>query len=299
VRALVDHGHKVIGITRSAPSAARFTDLWARAVVADVLDSESLRSATLSIKADAVIHQMTALSRPPIRHRDMKPTNKLRTQGTRNLMELARTVGATRFITQSFMGGYGYGDHGDTVLTEDHPFAPPGRSPGLERTIAAMRFAEDQVLTSPDLEGIAMRYGLFYGPGLPLDNILKMMRRRQFPIQRDGGGVLSCIYVPDAAAATVAALENGRAGRAYNVSDDEPVPFGTFISAVAATFGTPPPPRVPGWMLRLAPYAYAAINSTIQLSNRRAKGEIGWTLSAPNYREGLRLTREQYDRLPD
>jgi nucleoside-diphosphate-sugar epimerase len=298
VRALVDHGHEVIGITRSAPSAARSTDLWARAVVADVLDSDSLRSATLSIKADAVIHQMTALSRPPIRHRDMKPTNELRTQGTRNLMELARTVGATRFITQSFMGGYGYGSHGD-VLTEDHPFGPRGRSAGLERTIAAMRFAEDQVLNSPDFEGMAMRYALFYGPGRPLDTMLKMMRRRQFPIPRDGGGVLSCIYVPDAAAATVAALENGRAGRAYNVSDDEPVPFGTFISAVAATFGAPPPPRVPGWMFRLAPYASAAINSTIRLSNRRAKDELGWTLTAPNYRDGLRLTREQYNGLPD
>jgi nucleoside-diphosphate-sugar epimerase len=238
------------------------------------------------------------LSRPPIRHRDMKRTNELRTQGTRNLMELARTVGATRFLTQSFMGGYGYGDHGD-VLTEDHPFGPRGRSPGLERTIAALRFDESQVLNSTDLQGMAMRYGLFYGPGRPLDTILKMMRRRQFPIPSEGGGVLSWIYVPDAAAATVAALENGRAGRAYNVSDDEPVPFGTFISAVAAIFGTPPPPRVPGWMFRLAPYAYAAINSTIRLSNRRAKEELAWRLTAPTYREGLRLTREQYDRPPD
>jgi nucleoside-diphosphate-sugar epimerase len=214
-------------------------------------------------------------------------------------MELARTVGATRFITQSFMGGYGYGDHGDAVLTEDHPFGPRGRSAGLERTIAAMRFAEDQVLNSSDLQGMAMRYGLFYGPGRPLDTMLKMLRRRQFPVPRDGGGVLSCVYVADAAAVTVAALEHGRAGRAYNVSDDEPVRFGTFASAIATTFGTPPPPRVPNWMLRLAPYASAAINSTIRLSNRRAREELGWTPIAPNYRDGLRLTRDQYDGLPD
>jgi hypothetical protein len=111
----------------------------------------------------------------------MKPTNELRTQGTRNLMELARTVGATRFITQSFLGGYGYGDHGDAVLTEDHPFGPRGRSAGLEPTIAAMRSAEDQVLNSPDLQGMAMRYGLFYGPGRPLDTMLKMVRVGSFP----------------------------------------------------------------------------------------------------------------------
>jgi nucleoside-diphosphate-sugar epimerase len=112
--------------------------------------------------------------------------------------------------------------------------------------------------------------------------------------------VLSWIYISDAAAVTVAALENDRAGRAYNVGDDEPVPFGTFISAVAATFGTPPPLRVYRcWVLRVAPYASAAINSAIRLSNRRAKEELGWMLTAPNYREGLRLTREQYERLPD
>jgi hypothetical protein len=73
--------------------------------VADVLDSESLRSATFSIKADAVIQQMTALSRPPIRHRDMKPANELLTQGTQNLMELARTVGATRLSPNRLWAG--------------------------------------------------------------------------------------------------------------------------------------------------------------------------------------------------
>ena len=111
--------------------------------------------------------------------------------------------------------------------------------------------------------------------------MLKLLRRRQLPIPRDGGGSLSYVYVPDAASATVAALERGGPGQAYNVCDDEPVRWGTFISAVARTFGTPPPLRVPAWMLRAAPYAYAVMTSTIRLSNQRANDELNWLPGAP------------------
>jgi len=193
VLALIDHGHEVIGLTRSARSAAENSDLWSGAIVADALDAESLRSAARPIKADAVIHQMTALTRPPIRYRDLNQTNDLRIRGTRHLLELATAVGATRFVTQSFLGGYGYGDHGEAVLIEDNQFAPPGRSAGLERAMAAMRSGEQQVLTSADVQGVALRYGLFYGPGRPLDAMLKLLRRRQLPIPRDRGGSLSYV----------------------------------------------------------------------------------------------------------
>jgi hypothetical protein len=71
---------------------------------------------------------------------------------------------ATRFVTQSFMGRlwlWGI----TVVLTEDHPFGPRGRSAGLERTIAAMRFAEDQVLNSPDLQQPPSQRGTRRDPG--------------------------------------------------------------------------------------------------------------------------------------
>ncbi len=158
VRALIDHGHEVIGLTRSARSAAENSDLWAGAIVADALDPESLRSAARPIRADAVIHQMTALARPPILYRDLNQTNDLRIRGTRHLLELAMAVGATRFVTQSFLGGYGYGDHGEAILTEDNQFAPPGRSAGLERAMAAMRAVNSRC--SPRRMSRAWRYGL-------------------------------------------------------------------------------------------------------------------------------------------
>ena len=63
------------------------------------------------------------------------------------MLAAARVVGARRFVTQSFLTGYGYGDWGDKVLTEDDPFAPPGRA-GFEQHLAALRSTERQTLTA-------------------------------------------------------------------------------------------------------------------------------------------------------
>ena len=95
------------------------------------------------------------------------------------------------------------------------------------------------------------------------------------------------IYVEDAAAATVAALEGGRPGEAYNVVDDEPVAWGEFFGALAKAFGTPPPREVPSWIFRFVPYAGAMIMGAHRLSNAKAKRELGWGPIAPTYREGI------------
>ena len=73
-----------------------------------------------------------------------------------------------------------------------------------------------------------LRYGGFYGPGhdaqrRPGGRHSVAIRKRQFPVVGDGGGVWSFIHVDDAAAATVLAVERGGRG-IYNVVDDEPAP---------------------------------------------------------------------------
>jgi nucleoside-diphosphate-sugar epimerase len=114
-----------------------------------------------------------------------------------------------------------------------------------------------------------------------------MLRRRRLPVPPGGGGITSLIYVEDAAAATVAALERGRSGEAYNVADDEPVRWGEFFGALAKTFGAPPPREVPRWVFRFMPYARAMMLGDHRISNAKAKRELLWTPSAPTYREGI------------
>ena len=286
MRALIANGHEVIGLGRTPGKRDELLELGARPLIADVMDRAALLNAVDGLGADAVLHEMTALKKIPTRHRDMAATDALRIQGTANLLAAARLMGARRFVTQSFFMGYGYGDWGDKVLTEDDPFAPPGRDK-FEQDLAAMRSTERQTFTADGIEGIALRYGSLYGPGGATEPIIEMLRRRRLPVPPGGGGITSLIYVEDAAVATVAALERGRSGEAYNVADDEPVRWGEFFGALAKAFGAPPPREVPRWVFRFKPYARAMMLGDHRISNAKAKRELSWTPSAPIYRDGI------------
>jgi nucleoside-diphosphate-sugar epimerase len=286
-RQLIAAGHEVVGITRSRPNAERLRDAGAEAVVADVMDRENLLTAVRDVRADAVMHQLTALGTTKMREA-MQGTNNLRTTGTAHLLAAARAVGAHRFLTQSIVLGYGYRDHGPHVITEDDPFAEP--APGqFGDAIAAMRSNEEQVLSADEMEGIALRYGLFYGQDNFIRMIMNLVRKRRLPVPSSGGGYANFIYLEDAAAATVAALEKGRAGQAYNIVDDEPVRWADFLDALAAELGARRPWRVPGWLLRAIPYVHALMNTSMRVSNAKARRELGWAPAVSTYRDGIPL----------
>ena len=281
-RQLLAHGHEVLGLTRQAAGAGRLAALGARPVVADALDRDGLLRAVDRLSADAVIHELTALRKPPLRHGGMAPTNRLRTEGTANLLAAAEALGARRFLTQSIVLGYGYYDHGARLLTEHDPFGRPAGN-RTDPHLAAMRSTERQAFTAP--EGIALRYGLLYGGDA--ERVRPLLARPRLPVAK--GGVLGWIHHEDAAAATVAALEHGRAGQAYNLVDDLPATWEEVYTAMAEAFGAPPPRRLPGWLLRLAaPYVAAfAVGTSMRVSNAKAKRELGWRPRFPTYGEGV------------
>jgi nucleoside-diphosphate-sugar epimerase len=287
-------GHDILAIHRSPQGRDRLAAAGAVPLRVDVLDRPALLRAVDGQRADAVISELTALKKTPLAHRNMRATNILRTEGTGNLVAAAAQVGARRFITQSMVFGYGYGDWQGRVLTEADPFGPPGRG-RFEEHIAAMRENEKQVLAAPGLEGIALRYGLFYGPGPAGDTLIDGLRKRRLPVI-SRAGVLPWVYIDDAASATVAALERGTAGQAYNITDDEPVSLPGLLTAMAAAVGAPKPRVVPGWLLLATPYARAAMTGGLRVSNARAARELGWTLEAPTYRDGVARLARQYAR---
>jgi nucleoside-diphosphate-sugar epimerase len=284
---LIAAGHQVVGITRSQANAERLRTAGAQAVVADVMDRENLLAAVRDVRADAVIHQLTALGTTKMREA-MQGTNALRTTGTAHQLAAARAVGARRFLTQSIVFGYGYRDHGPHVITEDDPFAEPVPGP-LGPAIAAMRSTEEQVFTADEMEGIALRYGAFYGQDSFTRMITNLVRKRRLPVPSSGGGFVDFIYLEDAAAATVAALEKGRAGQAYNIVDDEPVRWADYLDALAAELGVRRPWRVPTWMLRPIPYLHTIMTTSMRVSNAKARRELGWAPTVSSYREGIPL----------
>ena len=298
VRRLIAAGHEVTGITRTEAGASLLWDLGAASVIVDVLNRDALLRALDGKHADAVMHELTALKKMPMRHRDLEMTNRLRVQGTTNLLAAADLVGARRFVTQSFYAGYGF-DDGRRLFTERDEFAPAGGGK-FGAVWQAVRSTEQQVLEAPGIDGIALRYGGFYGPD-SLGMILDVLRKRQFPLPRDGGAYSSFVYIDDAASATVAALERSKPDQVYNIVDDEPARWGDLVGALVAAFDLPKPIRLPGALIRaMAPVVGTMMTrQSLRLSNAKAKAELGWRPMVPTYREGIALLVNELARTQD
>lgn len=269
-RALLASGHEVLGLARSARAAETVTRLGARPVPADALDLPGLLQALDGVQADAVVHELTALKRPRLRLGDNDPNNLLRVRGTANLLAAARVLGATRFLTQSLIFGYGYRDHGSKVLTERDSFGV--LTGGMaDFVVKGLRSTEEQVLTAEWIEGIALRYGIFTGPGTWFDPA-----RVRLPVPTSGGAVTSWTDVEQAAAATVAALHRGRAGQPYNIVDDHPVSWGQKAAEFAAQGAKVY--RLPSWLIGRIPYVGTMmLKTSLRVSNTKAREELGWT----------------------
>jgi nucleoside-diphosphate-sugar epimerase len=292
VRLLRHAGHEVVALHRAPEGRARLAKEGAIPVQADVLDRPGLTHALADHWADAIISELTALKKIPLRHADMAATNRLRVEGTANLLAAAQQLGARRFITQSMVLGYGFGDWGGRVLTEADPFAPPGNG-RFEAHLAALRANEQQVLGAPHLDGIALRYGQFYGPGPASDTLVAALCRRRLPVTR-ASGAAPWVNIDDAASATVAALGLGERSTAYNITDDEPVSTPAMLTAMAAAVGAPRPRAVPDRLLAATPFVRAIVTGGLRVCNTKAKAELAWTLQAPTYRHGLRLMARHY-----
>jgi nucleoside-diphosphate-sugar epimerase len=240
-------------------------------------------------RADAVIHVLTALKNAPLFYGSMNDTNRLRQKGTENLIEAAHVVGARRMLTQSIVFGYGFRTPHPSVVDESAPFAV-AEGTGVDPTLAALASTETQVRDGEGLDGIALRYGLFYG--LDAAMIERMLRRRMLPVTSFDGRI-PYVHHEDAASATVAALERGVAGRAYNVSGDNGSSWRHAIEAAARAFGAPAPMVLPTALVRAAiPYAGELMTRLdLQVSSQLAKRELGWSPTYPTVDEGWKASR--------
>jgi 2-alkyl-3-oxoalkanoate reductase len=212
-------------------------------------------------------------------------TNRLRTEGTDNLLAAAAEVGAT-VVVQSY-AGWPYEPVGGPVKTEDDPLmADPPKQ--MRATVEAFRHMERVV---PAAGGMVLRYGGFYGPGTglaPGGEQWEAVHARKFPIVGDGGAIWSFCHIEDAASATLAALERPAPGAILNVCDDEPAAVREWLPALAQAVGAKPPRRVPRWVGRLLGAQLVLMMCDARgASNARAKETLGWTPSVPSWRDGF------------
>jgi 2-alkyl-3-oxoalkanoate reductase len=290
---LVASGYDVVAMTRSEGKADSLRAAGAEPVVADGLDAGEVTRAITRSQPEVVIDQMTGLTGVSSYKKfdeEFSVTNRLRTEGTDNLLNAARAAGVRRFIAQSY-GNWNYARTGTGLKGEDDPFDPD--PPAHQRkSLEAIRHLEDAVLGAQGMEGIVLRYANFYGPGtgFALDgDLAELVRQRKFPIVGNGGGVWSFIHIDDAATATIAAIEHGAPG-VYNIVDDEPAPVAVWLPELARALGAKPPRRVPVWLGRLAA-GEVGVSMMTQIrgtSNAKAKRELGWQPRYQSWRDGFR-----------
>jgi nucleoside-diphosphate-sugar epimerase len=290
---LIDSGHEVVGTTRTPAKVDGLRLVGATPVVLDGRDGEAVRRTVLEAEPEVVIHQMTALSGDlDLRHfaETFAETNRLRTETTDRLIEAAVEAGARRFIAQSF-AGWPNEQSGGPVKTEEAPLNthPPKQ---VRETLGAILHLESITTGTPGIDGLALRYGGFYGPGNALGKggaMLEAVAKRQMPVVGGGSGIWSFLHIDDAARATALAVDRGASG-IYNIVDDEPAPVSEWLPYLADVLGARPPRRVPAWLARLI-VGEAAVSMMTKIrgsSNAKAKRELDWNLEYPTWRVGFR-----------
>jgi nucleoside-diphosphate-sugar epimerase len=290
---LVANGHEVVATARSRSRLAAIEEAGAEGVVLDVLDRNAVMAAVMRAEPEVVMHEATALAAMGASFRNLDKqfasTNRLRTEGTDNLLEAARAAGARRFVAQSF-SGWGNERRGKMVKTEEDPLDSNPMA-HTEETLGAIRHLESVVTRAEGIEGVVLRYGGFYGPGTSVDGQgphAEAVRKRRFPIVGGGTGVWSFIHIDDAAAATALAVDHGKRG-IYIVVDDDPAPVSEWLPVLADALDAPPPRRAPVWLGRLlaGKVAVGMMTEMRGSSNAKAKRELGWQPRYRSWRDGF------------
>jgi len=261
-------GHEVVGLARTSRPGV---------LAVDALDRSAVAAAVREVAPDAVVNMLTAIPgrlNPRRMTAEFAVTNRLRTEGTRNLVDAARAVGVRRIIAQGL--AYAYDPAGAGLADEDAPLwrRPPA---AFASSLAALRELEASTTAAG---GTVLRLGHLHGPGTMFaadGSFVADIRAGKIPLVGDGGSVFSFVHVDDVASAVLAALEHDVPG-VLNVVDDEPAPLREWLPAVAEMLGAPRPRRMPKALVRLVAGGWGAayLGGLRGASNARARRELGW-----------------------
>jgi nucleoside-diphosphate-sugar epimerase len=260
---LVAAGHEVVGTTRTAKKVEVLQTIGATPVIVDVFDREGLTTAVHEAHPDVIIHQLTDLG-----VRDLAANARIRKEGTRNLVDAAKTAGVRHFIAQSIAWAYAPGEGpADEHVPLDTEAPQPRRT-----TIEGVQALEQ---TTMEIEkGIVLRYGLLYGPGTWYasdGSVTEQVRKGELVADES---VTSFLHVDDAARATLLALDWPRG--IVNVVDDEPAPGTVWLPVYASILGAPEPAITTG-------QTRGARGAT----NTKARNLLDWQPLYPGWREGF------------
>jgi 2-alkyl-3-oxoalkanoate reductase len=274
---LLKQGHSVVGMTTSEARAKNLQRQGAEAVIVDAFDSLAVEQALRRSKPEAVIDELTSL---PKKQSEMPKyaagDRKLRIEGGRNLFRAAIASGVRRYLQQS--SGF-FLKAAKGILADEASPLDVNASSGVAASARTYTELEARLFSSNAIEGVALRYGFFYGPKTwyyPGGAAANMVIKQQNPVVGRGEGISSFVHIDDAAIGTVKALtaEPGT----YNLVDDDPSPQAVWLPAFAKSVGAPEPPRMSEAEVKALAGEDAVYYATklSGASNAKAKRALGW-----------------------
>jgi len=286
---LASVGHEVFAIARPGSAASSLEAMGAHPVVGDVLDGAGILQAARNVRPEAVVHMATAIPQqinPRKLAADFSVTNRLRSEGTRNLIVAAREVGAQRIISQGLAYAYDPAA-GAEPADEDAPFwqNPPKQ---FAPVLQALRDLEQQTSSAG---GLVLRFGHLYGPGSIYaadGSFTQQVRAGKVPLVGGGTSVFSFTHAHDAATAVVAALDKDVTG-ALNIVDDEPAAMSEWLPELAELLGAKRPKTAPAALAKLAvgEWGVAFMTRLRGADNARAKLNLDWKPRYGSWRTGF------------
>ncbi len=291
---LTGGGHAVVGLSRSAANQEWLKAHGAEPRAADLFDSASIQQATTG--CHGILHLATAIpTRPRATLGDWGTNDRIRREGTLNLLQAAAHHGCRLFVAQSVT--YVYGERGGGWVDETTPLATD-LSPVLRSAVDMERSVAEANRTN-GLATVTLRLGFFYiHDSVQTAAMFSFLKRGLFPVIGAGTAYWNLIQVEDAARAVLAAVERfpDVSGRTYNVCDDEPVQMKEAVRFAADRLGGRRPRGVPRWLARLVlgGHTEQILTASHRCSNRRAREELGWRPRYPTYREGYAAEIERW-----
>jgi nucleoside-diphosphate-sugar epimerase len=221
--------------------------------------------------------------------------DRIRREGTQNLVEAALRNGCQLYVQQSVT--FIYGDRKGDWVDEQADIAPqPG---GILQSAIDM----EQIVQAAEREwylpATILRYGSFYSDDAAHTRMmLALIRQGRLPVIGDGAAYANPIHVDDAALAVVKAIDNpaNAVAHIFNVCDDEPVTYRQLVSFVSQALGARQPRHWPISLakLLLGAHTVGVLRASVRCRNERVKETLGWRPQYPNYRAGYAAVVEEW-----
>jgi nucleoside-diphosphate-sugar epimerase len=259
---LLERGHHVRVLVRRVEQGERLRRTGVSPVLGDIFNLESLLEVTRG--CDAALHLATAI---PAGGSDWTMNDRIRREGTRNLIRAALQNRVARYVQQSIT--FLYGAQSEPLADETTPLRPDRVTQSAADMEAMVRAA--------GLDWCILRGGWFYGPGTRREGRWRELARTgELRMPGDGSHRISLVHVVDMARAVVMAAEGAPPGGIYNVVDDEPVDYRTLYGYIAAHEGGPEPQA-----------GGESFLPSLACSNARIKQDLAWYPVYATFRSGL------------